>query len=314
MKKYVLQQFLYVIPILFGMTLVIFLLLSVLPGDPASLLQGDMANQETTQALRKHWGLDRPLVERYGIWISRVAVLDLGNSLYDNRPVLDLILNRFTYSLYLGVVSLLLAILLAIPLGVFAATHRNTAMDYLTMIGATSGLSMPIFWLGLLLMLAFGIYLGWLPVSGMKGSFFSWRGFSYVILPAITLGVHQAAIICRMTRSSMLEVIRQDYVLTARSKGLKEKLVIWSHAFPNALIPVITVVGLQLRYVFSGVVLTETVFSWPGLGKLLYDAVMSRDYPLIQGTALFVAVGVIVLSILVDLVYALVDPRIVYEG
>ena len=313
MKQYILRRLLYAIPTLIGMTIVIFILLSVLPGDPAELIQGDMADYETINALRKEWGLDKPLLKRYIVWCSKVAVLDFGNSLYDNTPVLKLILNRFPYSIYLALASLLFAITISIPLGVLAAVRQNTATDYITIIAATTGLSMPIFWLGLLLMLFFGIYLDWFPISGMKGGFLSWQGFSHVVLPAISLGVQQAAVICRMTRSSMLEIIRQDYVLTARSKGLTEKIVIWSHAFPNALIPVITVVGLRLRYVFSGVVLTETVFSWPGIGKLLYDAVMARDYPLIQGTALFVAVGVIVLNILVDLTYALADPKIVYK-
>lgn len=313
MKEYILRRLLYAIPTLIGMTTIIFILLSVMPGDPADLIQGDMADYETVKALRQEWGLDKPLLERYLAWYSRILVLDLGNSLYDNTPVLDLILDRFSYSIYLAVVSLLFLNLFAIPLGVLAATRQNTAIDYLTIISVTTGLSMPIFWLGLLLMLVFGIYLDWLPVSGIQGDLLSWQGFSYVILPAVTLGVHQAAIVCRMTRSSMLEIIRQDYILTARSKGLSEKIVIWSHAFPNALLPIITVVGLQLRYVFSGVVLTETVFSWPGIGKLLYDAVLARDYPLIQGTALFVAIGVILVNIFVDLMYALVDPKIVYK-
>jgi peptide/nickel transport system permease protein len=313
MGQYTLRRLLYAIPTLLGMTIVIFLLLSVLPGDPAELIQGDMADQETINALREEWGLDRPMLERYVTWLSKVMRFDLGTSLYDGTPVLKLILNRFPFSLLLAVTSLVFAAFIAIPFGVLAATRQNTMLDYMTVVAATAGLSMPVFWLGLLLMLLFGIYLEWLPISGMHGGIFSWQGFSHLIMPALSLGALEAATICRMTRSSMLEIIRQEYVLTARSKGVSERIVIWSHAFPNALIPVITVVGLRLRYVFSGVVLTETVFSWPGIGKLLYDAVLARDYPLIQGTALFVAIGVVFLNIIVDLAYALVDPRIIYK-
>jgi ABC-type dipeptide/oligopeptide/nickel transport system permease component len=295
------------------MTIIIFIFLSVMPGDPAVLIQGDKADIETVKALREEWGLNKPVLERYVIWCSKVFMLDLGNSLYSNRSVLDLILLRFPYSLYLTFLSLGFSILIGIPLGILAAYRQNSVMDYLTVIGVSIGLSMPIFWLGLLLMLFFGIYFELLPISGVKGSLLSREGFSYVVLPAVTLAVSQIAIICRMTRGSMLEIIRQDYVLTARSKGLSEKVVILSHALPNALIPVVTVVGLRLRTVFSGVVLTETVFSWPGIGKLLYDAVMTRDYPLVQGTVLFVAVGVILVNLLVDITYGLIDPKIAYK-
>jgi peptide/nickel transport system permease protein len=303
----------YTVPTLFGMSIVIFILLSVMPGDPANLIQGDMVTPETMEALKKEWGLDKPLLERYVTWCRNVILLDLGNSLYDGTPVLRLIFYRFPYSLYLGITSISLAILIAIPLGCIAATHHNTAIDYLTVIAVSTGLSMPIFWLGLLLMLFFGIYLDLLPISGMEGAFFGWKGFSHVIMPAVTLGVVLSSVICRMTRSSMLEILRQDYVIAARGRGLSERVVTWCHALPNALIPIITVVGLQLRMVFSGVVLTEAVFSWPGIGKLLYDAVLARDYPLIQGTAIFVAVGVLLINILVDVVYALVDPKIRYQ-
>ncbi len=311
MRQYIIKRFLIAIPTLFGMMVVIFLLLSVLPGDPAELIQGEMANVETIKALRKDWGLDEPVAKRFVTWLKRVCVFDFGNSLYDNIPVLDLILERFPNSAYLGLTSLFLSVLIGIPLGVLAATHQNTKLDYMTISLVTFGQSMPVFWLGLLLMLAFGIYLDWLPIQGMRGDYFSLTGFSYVILPAVTIALHLQSAITRMTRSSMLEVIRSDYILTARSKGLTERIITWSHAFPNALIPVITVIGLRLRLVFSGVVLTETLFSWPGVGLLLYRAVEGRDYPVIQGTALFVAMAVILINLLVDITYALVDPRIV---
>ena len=255
------------------------------------------------EALRAEFGLDKPVLEQYGIFLSKLARGDLGRSIHTRRPVVDMILERYPATLALAVTALLVALAVALPLGVISAVKRNTVLDNLSMLGALLGISMPNFWLGPLLIIFFSINLGWLPVSGAGGP-------AHLVLPALTLGTSMAAILTRMTRSSMLEVINEDYVTTARAKGLSPMKVIFKHAFKNAVIPILTLVGLQFGGLLAGSIITETIFSWPGIGSLVVNAIYSRDFPLLQGLVMTIALSYVVVNLLTDLCYAKADPRI----
>jgi len=275
------------------------------PGCPALLLVGDDAPPGAVEAIQRELGLDQPLHIQYLRFVGRVLQGDLGYSLRTRRTVVSEIISRYPATLELAGLSLLLATVMGMTAGIIAAVKQNSVYDNICMVGSLFGIAAPVFWLGLMLMLVFSVYLGWLPTVG-RGT------FSHIILPAVTLGAASTAVIARMTRSGMLEIMQQDYIRTARSKGLKEGVVLGKHALKNALIPVVTVIGLQLGGLLGGAVLTETIFAWPGIGRLLVDAIFWRDFPLIQGGVLLIAATFIVLNLVVDVLYTLLDPRIQY--
>lgn len=306
MSRYLLKRILLSIPVLLGVSIVVFTMIRLIPGDPAQLMAGQAATAEVVRQIRESLGLDRSLPIQYAIFIGNLLKGDLGRSLFNSAPVVEELAQRFPRTVRLALASMFVASLIGIPAGILSATRHLSWLDSLVMIIALAGVSMPVFWLGLNLILIFAVRLHWLPAIGHE----TWL---HLILPSVTLGAASAAIIARMTRSSMLEVLRQDYVRTARAKGLAEPSVVRRHALRNALIPVITVVGLQLGTLLSGAVLTESVFAWPGVGRLLVDAVLARDYPVIQGAVLLISTTFVALNVLVDMVYAVLDPRIRYE-
>jgi len=306
MGPYLLKRVVLALPVLLGVSIVVFTMIRLIPGDPAQLMAGQAATQEIITEIRRDLGLDRPIVVQYAYFLRNAIRGDLGHSLFNRAPVTEELALRFPRTLRLGLASMLVAAAIGVPAGIISATRHLSWVDSLVMVVALAGVSMPVFWLGLNLILIFAVRLQWLPAIGHE----SW---AHLILPAVTLGAASAAIIARMTRSAMLEVLRQDYVRTARAKGVAEPTVIGRHALRNALIPVVTVAGLQLGTLLSGAVLTESVFAWPGVGRLLVDAVLARDYPIIQGTVLLIATTFVLLNVLVDLLYAVLDPRIRYE-
>ncbi len=303
MHKYIFKRLLLLIPVLLGVTFIVFTIMSFTPGDPAQLILGENAPPEAIEELRAEMGLDDPFLVQYFRFVGNALRGDFGRSYRTKRPVFAEIFARFPNTLVLTVVAVAIAVAIGIPVGIISATKQYSLMDSISMIGALLGVSMPNFWLGSMLILGFAVGLGWLPFAGFEGA-------SSIILPAITLGTGAAAIITRMTRSSMLEVIRQDYIRTARAKGVAEKKVINKHALKNALIPVITVVGLQFGYLLGGAVLTETVFSWPGVGRLLVEAIRQKDTPTVLASVVFMATTFSFVNLLVDILYAYVDPRI----
>jgi peptide/nickel transport system permease protein/oligopeptide transport system permease protein len=306
MLQYVIKRLLSTIPVLIGISLLLFFLLRMLPGDPAQVLAGQMATPEEVELIRHQLGLDRPIYVQYGSFLIRLTRFDLGRSARTRNPVIEEIWARLPNTLLLAVVAITLACLFGIPAGIISAVRPYTWIDYVVTSTAIFGISMPVFWLGLMLIVFFSVILHWLPAGGTG----TWR---HVILPSLTLAAFVIAFIARMTRSSMIEVLSQDYTTTARSKGLKEHVVIIKHALKNALIPIITVVGLQFGMLLGGAVLTETVFAWPGLGRLIVDSILARDYPVIQGAILIFGLLYILVNLVVDLLYAYVDPRIRYD-
>jgi peptide/nickel transport system permease protein len=289
--------------VMLGVALLVFLLLHLVPGDPVELMLGDSARPADRAALRQALGLDRPVAVQLGDWLGGLVRLDLGDSLFSRRPVTELLAERIPATLELTVTALALAVLLALPLGVLAARHHGRPLDRGAMAFSLLGVSIPNFWLGPLLILLFSLGLGWTPVSGREGP-------ASLILPALTLGTSLAAVLARMVRSSLLEVLGEDYIRTARAKGLGEGMVLWRHALGNAWLPVLTLLGLQLGGLLGGAVITETVFDWPGLGALLVEAIQRRDYPVVQGCVLLVSLTYVGVNTLTDLVYGWVDPRI----
>ena len=281
-------------------------MLRMLPGDPAQVLAGQMATPEEIENIRQQLGLDRPIYEQYATYLSRLVRFDLGRSARTQNPVTQEIWARLPNTLLLAVVAITLACLFGIPAGIISAVRPYSWIDYLVTTSALFGMSMPVFWLGLMLVVVFSVILKWLPAGGTG----SWQN---VVLPSITLAAFVVAFIARMTRSTMLETLSQDFTTTARSKGLQERVVVIKHAFKNAMIPIITVVGLQFGLLLGGAVLTETVFAWPGLGRLIVDSILARDYPVIQGAILIFGLLYIMVNLFVDLIYALVDPRIRYD-
>lgn len=303
MLKYIGRRLLMLIPVLLGVTFIVFSIMYMTPGDPAQLILGESAPPEAVAELRADMGLDDPFIVQYGRFVTNAVKGDFGKSYTTKREVFGEIFARFPNTLKLAGVGVALAIAIGIPVGIISATRQYSVLDNVSMIGALLGVSMPNFWLGLMLILLFSVTLGWLPSSGSES-------LVHIILPAFTLGTGSAAIITRMTRSSMLEVIRQDYIRTARAKGVAEKKVINKHALKNALIPVITVIGLQFGYLLGGAVLTETVFSWPGVGRLLVEAIRQKDTPTVLASVVFMATTFSFVNLLVDVLYAYVDPRI----
>jgi peptide/nickel transport system permease protein len=289
--------------VVLGVCTLVFLLIHLVPGDPVEAMLGENAQVADREALRQALGLDRPLGEQYLAYLQRLARLDLGLSFQDRRPVAAILGERLPATLELTLAALGLALLLALPLGVLAARHRGSPLDSGAMGLSLVGISIPNFWLGPLLILIFSLWLGWTPVSGREGP-------ASLILPALTLGTGMAAILARMVRGSILEVLGEDYVRTARAKGLSERRVLWGHALRNAWLPILTLIGLQLGGLLGGAVITETVFAWPGVGSLLVEAIQSRDYPVVQACVLLVSLSYVFVNTLTDLVYSWVDPRI----
>ncbi len=298
---------------LLGVVSLVFLIIRLTPGDPARLMLGDLATPEALAQLRAQLGLDRPLLEAYAVFLLDYARGDLGQSLLTRRQVLDEIVARAGYTVQLAFGAMLFATLVGLPLGVVAAVRRATAWDFGSMLLATVGTSTPVFFLGIVFILVFSVTLRWLPAIGAGQPDDPSSLARYLILPSIALGAATAALLARMTRSSLLEVLAQDHIRTARAKGLGERRVLWVHALKNAAIPLTTVAALNMGYLVGGAVVTETVFARPGLGKLLVDAILARDYPVVQGVTFAVATLFILINLLTDIVYTWLDPRIKYS-
>lgn len=304
MHKYILKRLLALIPVMIGVSMIIFTMMYFTPGDPARIRLGEAAPEEAVEQLREEMGLNDPFFVQYANWAVRLVTQgDIGTSFRTQQPVTTEISQRFPATVQLATAGVILSVAIGIPIGIISATKQYTFMDNASMFVALLGISMPNFWLAMLLILLFSVNLGWLPSSGLTS-------FRHLILPAFTLATSAAAVIARMTRSSMLEVIRQDYIRTARAKGQIERLVVNRHALKNALIPIITVIGLQFGGLLGGAVLTESVFSIPGVGRLMVDAIAMRDFPVVQGGVLFIALTFSVVNLAVDILYGFVDPRI----
>ena len=305
MLRYLVRRVIAALVTLLGVSVIVFMLLHLLPGDPARLIAGMTAPESEVIRLRTQLGLDQPLVVQYWHFLTRLVQGDLGTSIRTAAPVLQEIAGRMPWTILLAVISTVLATVIGIPAGVIAARYRNSLADYMVSLGTLFGISMPVYWLGLMGIILFAVQWHVLPAGGNEG-------WTSVILPSLTLAAFSVALIARMTRSSMLEVLGQDYMRTGRAKGLAEQTVVYRHGLKNAFIPVVTVIGLQLGMLLSGSVLTETVFGWPGIGQLLVDSIFARDYPVVQGVVMVFAVVFTFLNILVDLLYAYLDPRIHY--
>ena len=315
MSRYIVQRTLSLIPVLIGVTLLVFLVMQLAPGDPAQIMLGPKATETSLAQLRHELGLDQPLYVQYGRWLARVVQGDWGRSIQLKREVLPFIMERFRNSAYLMIVAVSLACAVGVPAGIISAIRQYKLDDRIAMILVLVGFSTPIFWLGIMLQLIFGLKFGLLPVSGMysPGQTGLLDLLQHLILPAVALATGATAIIARMTRSSMLEVIRQDYIRTGRAKGLNERVVTGRHALKNALIPVVTIVGLQVGYLLGGDILIEIVFSYPGIGLAMVNGILARDFPLVQGAILLVASSYVLINLGVDITYAYLDPRIHYE-
>lgn len=334
MKRYLLSRLLAVIPTLFGVAVIVFALIRLIPGDPAEVMLGGFATPQRAAEFRHHLGLDRPIPVQFGIWLQDLLSGNLGRSILSTHPVRQEIWSRVPATLELTVVAISFALLCGITLGIVSATARNSSWDLGATIMSILGMSAPIFWLGLMLLYVFGVWLQVLPISGrldltiglrkitgfvavdsiLQGNWHALAdSLKHLALPAFSLSVTPLATLSRMTRTSMLEVLEQEYVFVARAKGLAERVILLRHALKNALIPVVTLVGTHFGYQLAGAVLVEVVYGWPGIGRLIFDAIQKRDYPVIQGAVLYVAFIFIAINLLTDLLYALIDPRIRYE-
>ncbi len=331
MLAYIIRRLMIMVPTLLGVTVIVFLMLHATPGDPAELLLGERATEEALHQVREHLGLNEPLHVQYGLFLKRLMKGDLGETIWTRQKVWTEVKQRFPATIELALVALFISCFAGMILGIISATKQYSVFDYVSMLGALAGVSMPIFWLGLVFMLIFSLNLGWLPLSGRLSidvdleivtNFYildaiitrNWPAFRdavwHIIMPAVTLSTIPTAIVARMTRSAMLDVLRQDYIKTAKAKGLSQLKVIFKHALRNAMIPVVTTIGLQFGVLLGGAILTETIFAWPGVGKWMYDAVMQRDYMVIQGGTLFIAALFVVINLCVDVLYAIINPRI----
>lgn len=312
--KYVLKRLVEGVPVFLFVTIIIFSLMRLAGGDPARIMLGPRATPETISALRQKWGLEEPLYLQYLIWLKNLFLLDLGTDFSSGRPVMDLIVQRFPVTVTLSFFAMVVSLSIAIPAGIVSAINQNTPTDYAAVIFALIGVSMPNFWLGLMLIILFGLHVGWLPTHGYQSMLEDpVGGVRHIILPAIALGTALAAVVTRMLRSSMLEVMSENYIRTARAKGMSERTIIYKHALRNALIPTVTVVGLQIGYLMNGSILVESVFAIPGMGRLLVEAVFQRNFPVIQGVIVVVAIVFIIVNIVVDVIYTYLDPKITYE-
>jgi peptide/nickel transport system permease protein len=314
MLRFAITRILMAVPTLLIVAVAVFGLIRLVPGDPASLMLGDLADEASLANLRRNLGLDQPLPVQFAIWFQNALSGDLGRSITSDQAVLPLVLERFWVSAKVVLAAVLFASLAAVPAGMIAAWRQNSALDVALVAVSTLLLSVPTFWLGLLLLLFFGLKLGWLPVVGYV-SFTDdpWRAFLYMVMPVMTLFLHEIGVLMRMARASALEVLRLDYITHARAKGLSESAVLWRHAFKNAFAPTWTLIGLMLGNLLGGIAVVETVFTIPGLGRLLVDSIFARDYPVIQGCMLFIAVVYVLVNLVVDLLYPMFDPRVTAE-
>ncbi|MCR5844236.1 MAG: ABC transporter permease [Oscillospiraceae bacterium] len=303
MLKYIGKRLLMLLPVILVTSFLIFWAMSLTGGDPARQIAGDRATEAEVEAIREEMGLNDPFLVRYGNYMKGMLTGDMGKSYVTNKDVFRTFMEKLPNTLMLGGAAVLIAIIVSLPLGIYTAIHQNTWKDTAGMVFALFGTSMPNFWLGLMLIILFSLKLHWLPSGGKNG-------IASLILPALTVGFGLAALITRTTRSSMLDVIRQDYMTTARAKGCSEKRVIFRHGLKNALIPIITAIGLQMSLVITGSVLAETVFSWPGIGRLVYDSISKRDTPMVTGSIIMCSVLMCIINLIVDLIYAFFDPRI----
>ena len=293
--------------VIFGVLLLTFLLLHLVPGDPVEVMLGESASTADRAQLRTDLGLDQPLIQQFGGYLARLSQGDLGRSIHTKTPIIELIKTRYPATLELAVLSLLIGLCVGIPLGIYAALKANHWQDIVVTLVSVRLSAMPAFWLGPMLMLIFAVWLGWLPVSGMESN-------TSVILPALTLGFGLSAILTRMTRTSLLEVLNDDYIRTARAKGLTEQAVILRHALRAALLPIITIVGLQMGSLLAGTVITETIFSWDGIGRLLVESIEKRDYPVTQACVLIVALSYVLVNLVTDMLYRFADPRVKFAS
>lgn len=350
MSRYIIRRVITVIPTLIGVTFIIFMFQRLIPGDPAVAMLGEHATEENVQRIREQFGLDRPVFldrealaegdlrgffdSQYLRYLGRLVRLDMGNSIHRRIPVAETLGVRLPATFELAFFSMFIAIVIGVPVGIASAARRNSILDGTTMVGSLIGVSMPIFWLGLMEIMLFAVILQWLPAGGRLSTGIEVQditglilidslltgnveafidGFQHIILPGIALATIPMAIIARMTRSSMLDVLQEDYIRTANAKGLRERVVLFRHALKNAFLPVITVIGIQAGSLLAGAVLTETIFSWPGIGKWVYDSILARDYPIVQGGTLVIAFIFLFINLLVDISYAILDPRIHYD-
>ncbi len=334
MRQYAIRRSLTVVPVLLGVSVLVFGFIHIIPGDPAVTMLGERATSEKVAEVRQRLGLDQPIPKQYLIYLSKVLRGDLGISIVRGDPVMKDLLRRFPATVELATAAISLALLFGIPIGIVSAVWRNSLVDSLSRVWALAGVSMPIFWLGVMLAWVFGVLLGWLPIgfrldtgttfqpwtnfvildSALQGNWVALRdALRHLVLPAVALATIPLAIIARMTRASMLEVLSRDYIRTAEAKGLPQPAVILRHGLRNALLPVMTVVGLQVGRLLAGAILTETIFSWPGIGLWVYESIESRDYAIVQGASLFIAVIFVTVNLVTDLLYAAADPRIKYD-
>jgi ABC-type dipeptide/oligopeptide/nickel transport system permease component len=304
--RFLFRRLLLTIPVLVGVATLVFSLIHLVPGDPVQAMLGESASPQDVAQLRTRLGLDRPLYQQYGSFVRGVVRGDLGTSLRTSQPVTAMIRERMPATFELALAAMAVAIVFALPLGIIAAVRVGTHVDHAATTLALVGISMPTFWLGPLLAIVFSVWLGWFPVSG-RGT------LANLVLPAITLGAPLAAILARMTRASVLEELRELYVLAARARGVSQVRAVLAHAFRNSLIPIVTVIGLQFGAVLTGAVITETIFAWPGVGRLLVQSISARDYPAVQGCILLIAITYVTMNLLVDVLYGFLDPRIRYE-
>ncbi|MFT8311830.1 MAG: ABC transporter permease [Sporolactobacillus sp.] len=315
MVLYIARRFFLMIVILFLVSLMVFGLINIIPGDPAVLMLGQEATPQALAALRDNLGLNDPLYLQYIHWVGGVLQGNLGYSLADHTPVINILMSKIPVTFELTILAFILAILIAIPVGIISAVHKGTVWDYITTVFALSGVSIPAFWLGILLIYLLSVILGWLPPSGyVPFEQNPVRNIILMIMPSIALGIRLSAQLTRMLRSSLLEVMQADYIRTGYAKGLLEKAVVFKHALRNAMLPVLTVAGLELSSFLGGAVITETIFAVPGLGQLIVNAILTRDFPLVQGAILFMAFAVVAVNFLVDIAYSLLDPRISLGG
>lgn len=315
MKKFLMRRILQLIPTLFIVAVIIFFITRMLPGDPAAVMLGPQASVEDIAEFTEKLGLNEPLYVQFFDYLVGLLTFDFGNSLTYNQPIIDLLIERFPNTIILAVSALIIAIVIGVPAGIIAARKQNSFIDYLVTTLSLVGVSMPIFWLGVMLVLYFSVNLGWLPATGMGDMDEGIGDFlKHLILPSIALATIPTAEFARIIRSSMLETLSQDYIKTARSKGLKESIVINKHAFKNALTPLLTVMGLQFSGLLGGAVLTETIFSWPGMGLLIVDAIEKRDFIVVQSAVIFIAVIYVVINLIVDVMYKVVNPKVNFDS
>ncbi len=350
MARYFIRRLISLVPTLLGVTIVIFLLLRLIPGDPAVAMLGEHAAEENVERIREQLGLNRPLFldsealkegdfqgffdSQYLRFLGRLGQGDLGESIHRRIPIAEELKQRFPATVELSLVAMVLALIVGVPAGIASAARRNSVLDGVSMIGSLIGVSMPIFWLGLMEIMLFAVFLGWFPIGGrlshdieletvtnffLIDSIITGNGaalvdaLKHLAMPALALATIPMAIVARMTRSSMLDVLNADYIRTAHAKGLRERVVLFRHALKNAFLPVVTIIGLQTGILLAGAILTETIFAWPGIGKWVYDAILGRDYPVVQGGTLLIALVFVFVNLLVDMSYAYLDPRIHYE-